>query len=172
MVGEMGDRNTPAPFEPPPWEKSQFDELARRRAAAQEDADINRALLSLEEDSIEQVDMSVVEGQKEARDVSQSEGVPVKKKELPPQTEMLLAQLKTEEPDTSKSLWKIGLVFVLFVGIIGIVLVVWGATGLIAGRDNGATVIIGGSIMIFFGLLFAGTATWLAVRTMRQQGVL
>jgi|GEM_PF-1148806 len=173
MVGEMGDRNTPKPFEPPPWEKDQFEDLARKRVVKQDDMAIEQALQSLE--NTVAPEKAVVPAKHEERAQSPT-GESVergpKEKELPPQTEMLLSQLKQQEPRTNDSLWKIGLVFALIVGIIGLVLTVWGVTGIIAGRENGATAFVGGSIMIFFGLLFVSMAAWLSVRTMRQQGVL
>jgi len=139
----------------------------------QSDEEIDQALRSLEDPATpEEAPVSTGNHEKAQSPTGVSVEHHVKKAVLPPQTEMLLSQLKQQEPKTSESLWKMGLFFALIVGIIGLVLTVWGVTGIIAGRENGATAFVGGTIMIFFGLLFVSMAAWLSVRTMRQQGVL
>ncbi len=170
----MGDRNTPAPFEPPPWEKEQFEELARKRAASKNDADTDKAVRSLETEAISAKTAPAVgpESVSPAAGGPEARGPVEKIRELPPGADALLAQLKASEPDVGSGLWKTGLVFTAIAGVVGLVLLVWGVTGLFTIKETGAAGVTGGSIMIFFGLFFVGVAVWLAVRIMRQRGVL
>lgn len=149
----MSDR-TSKPFEPPPWEKEQFEELARRRRASEQPGAVEPVHRVVHEAGVSEV----TTGPKE--------------NVLPAEADLLLSRLRTQESGSSESLWKTGLVLTSGVAIIGVVLVVWGITGLATIGETGAAGATGGSIMIFFGLFFVGVAAWLGVRIMRKRGVL
>ncbi len=169
-MNDVPERKAAQRFEPPPWERDQFDELARRREEARVEAEITEAVAALADNGAD-ITPTVVE------------------EELPPDTadkavvagtgqldEIALAammvQLRMEEPEKDDSLWKVGVAFSGLAAVIGSVLVVWGLAALFKAKDGGAVAMIGGFTLLVFGGLFVGVGMWMAVKSLKQRGVL
>jgi len=87
-------------------------------------------------------------------------------------TEML-ADLAAEEPKVDAHAWKVALGSAIVSAAIGGVLIVWATAAMAAaGKSGSATGRLGGLILLVFGAGFVFGALWLALRTLRQRGVL
>jgi hypothetical protein len=164
------DRRASKPFEPPPWEREQFEELRRKKEEDQADREIEAAVRKLDLPG-------PVEAQKAPGEPGTSEGepaAPAAKTELPEGFDAMMAQLAVEEPAANKGAWKAGLVGAGMLVLIGLPLTVWGAFGAVraAQASAGPAGALGGGIMIVFGLGFLGLGAYTAVRNLRQGGVL
>lgn len=172
------NRRPPKPFEPPPWERDRFDELARRRQEAQEETEIAEALAALAKQQVsaepaapppaeEQPPVAAEPAQQAA-----PAAAPTERSELDDKiVDAMFVQLRAEEPAHDESLWKVSLVFSAFSALIGSVLVVWGLAALMK-TGSAAAGMIGGSILLAFGGMFVGIGAWMAVRSLKERGVL
>ena len=157
-------RREAKPFEPPPWEREAFDELARQQERDQQE----------QEPGQEQAAEQCV-AEPAAPDVSDEPPVRVegRTRDLDESSvEMMLLALKDEEPDTSAGIWKVGLAAGAVVGAIGLVLVVWGAVALARTMDVGPVGWVGSLVIGLMGVGFVILGLWLAGRSLRKQGVL
>jgi hypothetical protein len=183
---EQSDRRESKPFEPPPWERDQFEELKRQREEQQAEDELAAALTGLGQPPRKRADAALTDqegaddgevGQAEPDDGDgEQEGSrpEAKAKELPEGFEAMMARLAFEEPREGQGMWKIGLVGAAILGFIGMPLTVWGVFGLIrsAQADGEPVAAMGGAIMVLFGLGFVGLAAYMAMRNLRQGGVL
>lgn len=142
-------RREPRRFEPPPWEREQFERLERERAGGAAPAPPEPEAPTLPEPAAREPEPAG----------------------LPGVDEMLLA-LKAEEPPAVEAAWKLGLVVAVLVGTIGIMLVIWGMVALARSAASGPAGIMGATIMSVMGGLFVGLATWMGARSLKQRGVL
>jgi len=151
-------------FEPPPWEQEQFDELARRK---QTETPVDEVLVEVAEDGKVTADTPAPEAP-----------VPTGPKTAGPQAEedlrieAMLLGLKDEEPEFGTELWKASLAAGAVLVAVGTVLAVWGVFATAAARKTGAIGLLGGGILVVFGVGFAGVGGWMAFRILRQRGVL
>jgi hypothetical protein len=162
-------------FEPPPWEQDQFEELARRKDAEKAVAEIAVSLDGpTQEASTEE---SKAQGPA-ARDVCTMEGPQggeaavgeAADEELRIETMML--GLRNEEPPFGTQLWKFAIAAGAVLVAVGIVIVIWGIFAVSVASRTGALGSLGGGVLVIFGLGFAGLGGWIALKTLRQQGVL
>jgi hypothetical protein len=194
-----GQRREKPKFEPPPWEREQFDELARRKQAeeaipapepelepapAPEPAPEAAAPAATEgpphavaTEGAKQAVTTVV-AEQEPEQVATPEGEAVEaaeqeKVELDPkQVEMLLMGLRAEEPRAEEAYWKITTIVGAASALIGLLLTVWGVVALATPKKAGA----GGAFLVtgllLFGIGFLVGGVWVVFRSLRQQGVL
>jgi hypothetical protein len=194
-------------FEPPPWEKEQFEELARQRAE-QERAERERA----EQERAEQAEaaereragsdaqaaaeaaheIAAVELGGEAGEVAAEAAAPAgvsagersataepavdAAAEPKPQVDekrvaMMMLELKAEEPDALEGVWLINIAAGIAVTLIGLAIAVWGLFAF-GNRSLGTIGVLGGFVMLMFGVGFIAAGAWLVYRAMRQRGVL
>ena len=157
-------------FEPPPWEKEQFDQPSEAQKEQR-----------VEQETTEQPKPAEVEAEEE-EEVS-AEKVIQKETSTPPlaegqagpseaQMEAMLVSLKAEEPKGDRAFWKWGLVFSALMALTGSVVMIWGIVAFQATRGTGTAGVAGSSIMIIFGAAFIAIAGWAAYKILRQQGVL
>jgi hypothetical protein len=178
-------RKQPKGFEPPPWEREQFEELARRRAA-QADADAAAAA-----EAAAAVVAAVEEAPSEASAIEEPVPEPVGKIEepareavaadAPPEHEAvdprkvtaMLMELSAEEGPTMAPVRQAGKAFAGVVGGAGAAMLVLAVfTGMTAaGAETGADVAGTGAVFIaVFGLMAVGAAAWLWIRADRSRG--
>lgn len=189
-------------FEPPPWEKDAFDELKRKRAEEQEAevAPADTAAASqgqptaippevagtdagaapegvagiaepLNDDGLEWLEAV----QESAATTAQAAaGTPARPAGAVDEAKVayMLAELAAQEPDTRRSLGTLALWSAAVLGCAGLVFVVWGVVALAGSGTTGRVGAIGGSLFFLVGGAATGAAIWLAVRTLRQRGVL
>lgn len=171
-------------FEPPPWERDQFDELNRRKQAEQEtaaeqaeQADVTAAL---EEAAAKAAgpDETVVptavigEGNVEMSSDTLVAGVADGGGDEDERIDAMLLGLKSEEPPFGRQLWKVSIVAGMVLAATGLIMTVWGVFAIAATGRTGALGSLGGGILVAFGLGFSGVGVWMAFRTLRQRGVL
>jgi hypothetical protein len=150
-------RKEPKRFEPPPWEREAFDEIQRRRAEQDADVEIAEAVSGLGKE----------EGEGEA--ALPAREAPVLDEQ---RVNAMLLELAATERQSHKRFERLNLVLMAVTAAIGIVLAVWGGAALSRAKQIGQVGILGGLGLMFFGALFFGVAAWMAVRQLRQQGVL
>jgi len=178
------NRRTPKNFEPPPWERDQFEELAKRREEVRKEAELEAALGELQAQAAEEHPQQPVVPAPEAQAAPAGQGAPdspVSARENGADQEgsglderlldAMFVQLRAEEHEREGSLWKVGLVFSAVSALIGSVLVVWGIAALVrAGSETAG--MIGGITLLMFGGLFVGVGAWMAARGLKERGVL
>ena len=176
-------RDKPKPFEPPPWEKEQFDELERRKAAEKaaegSTEQATGAAAVGEEPSTagpapEKQEERPLAREPETRgDTAQAETASAGPKGEPvsqPSIEAMLVQLKGEEPPVGKGIWKVSLAVSFVVVVIGLAV---STVGLVAlSRRLGQAGTLGGFVLLTFGISFIAIGIWVTFQTLRQQGVL
>lgn len=179
-------------FEPPPWERDAFDDLARKKA--EEDAATEAAeaaaltaeaaeppaagpqldvppLVAPAEESRAEVPAPVQPEPAESGQQGQQGAERTKLDEA--RVIEMLADLRSEEPQVKGTFEKIGLFGAFATGLIGIVLLFWAMAAFVAGsRHPGPVAFFGGSVLALFGAMFIGLAFWVAARTLRQRGVI
>lgn len=179
MMMDISNKREAGQFEPPPWEREQFEELQRRR---QEQDRLEQASEHVAA-PVEQTPIVEPQPNMAAREDEASPEEVVSKE---PQTESppretgaddkmmaaMLLQLQAEEPARNEALWKIGIVFSIGAIAIGLVLLVWGFVAMVRTGSLGATGVVGSTILMAFGGLFVGLGIWTAVRSLKQRGVL
>jgi hypothetical protein len=191
-------RREAKPFEPPPWEREQFDRLARERAeqeAAQKAAAVELAArmglaaTDPQGDGTAAGQLAAVTGPRPAQVEPAPIEDPTPVTEAPVQTpapepvakvggqvdeaqlEVLLMGLRAEEAPALNDTWMVAIISAIVTGSVGVVLLVWGLVAL-AKPNMGPTGVMGGTILVVFGLVFMGIGGWIAFRTLRQRGVL
>jgi len=195
--GPPPPRREPRRFEPPPWERDQFErhwkeqaerEQAEREAAAAaaqqvqdaepEAADEVAAVAAdagpaapPEEQSSEDRPRAHVNRLEESPEGEEqvASHVPAGQRLDEKQVELMMLELKAEEPPVLRGAWKVSLGAGVVVGLIGIVVGVWGIVAIARLGSAGA---FGGMVLVAFGLAFVGIGGWLVFGAMREQGVL
>ncbi|MDP2183395.1 MAG: hypothetical protein Q8K99_12605 [Actinomycetota bacterium] len=156
-------RREASKFEPPPWEREQFEELQRLRTEEERGPEAEEP-------------QAAVPDREQPGEVAESAAVAAVAKEKPTvdeaETERMLAILSVEEPPTHRGFWRIGLAASAFLVVLGGVLMIWGIVGLMRTIDSGPAGVLGGSIMITMGAGFISIGAWTAYRSLQQRGVL
>jgi len=189
-VGDQGfdfdtsERREARKFEPPPWERDQFERLARERAEQEAAEAKARAALAEREPAAApttSVEGPVPEGLAangrpedvvfpvgERTDVA---GIPIHRHADDPEIAAMIVELKAEEPPALQDTWMIAAMSAIVLAAVGMVLLVWGLAG---AAKTGAKPIgaLGGMILALLGMGFCGMGAWLGFRTLRQRGVL
>jgi len=201
-MADQPHRRTAKPFEPPPWEKERFEELARERERAAEGAAAASAAAAAEmaaaeagvaeHDAAEDQDEPSGAGAAQAGAPSVTAGAAVaaedlrvetmreaRESEAPGETPLsearfdtMLMMLKAEEPDSVSEIWKVGIAAGAFLVMMGLVLVVWAGVALARTLESGPTAYLGAGIMGLTGSAFVALGAWLVLRSLRKQGVL
>jgi hypothetical protein len=185
-------RRQPREFEPPPWEKDQFEQLARERAeqeriereaalVAQAEAEKAASEHSAEEDAGagEQVAQAALPQSDGSTGVAETAPAGVEDQPAAEpravlderQVELLLLGLREEEPETLAGMWLVSSVAGAVVVVVGLAIGLWG-TAAMFNRSLGSTGKLGGTVLVVFGLAFVGVGGWLVYRALRQRGVL
>jgi hypothetical protein len=168
-----GQRRHKPTFEPPPWEREQFEELARRK---QEEAVIplvpdvrepaDEDLTGLAENIVVVAEDSTPEAGAESEPEDEAPKLDEK------QMALLMMRLRAEEPRPEKVYWKAitasGVVCVL----VGLFLTTWGVVVAVTPKKPGPVGVIMVVGLVGFGLGFLGGGVWLILKSLRQQGVL
>ncbi len=164
-------------FEPPPWEREAFEQLARERRQAEEQSQ-RQEQQEQEQEPNEQPGEVLAEA---AMQAFRAEAVAVDTDEASPEpaapasgpaVEVMLSALRAEEPDVTAAAGKLGIVAAVFVVAIGTMLIVWGAVALARTLEAGPVGWLGSGIMVFMGIGLVSLGIWLGGRSLRKQGVL
>lgn len=178
-MADRAGRRDPRSFEPPPWEQAQFQELAKLKTA--------EPVVTPEEPqvhaTIADADTSLITPGAVADEVIEPQSPPTEAAG-PIQTGdsgsavdeaamlEMMAKLAADEPPVVQSIWQLAIIASTVLGSIGLMMVVFGAVGLARTARTGLTAVLGGSTLISFGIGMIALAVWMAVRTLKQRGVL
>lgn len=159
-------------FEPPPWEKDLFEQREREKAEAEAEAELEQQAREAAaettvaaEEVPPQAEVSPVETEPEKPEKPAPKGELDQK-----QVELMLFELRAEEPDPLARTWVANIVAGAVLVLIGLSVGAWGAAAL--AKHLGATGTLGGMVMVVFGLAFVGIGGWLVLKGLRQRGVL
>ena len=183
------ERREAKKFEPPPWERDQFDQLERQRAereavaareaeAARAQAEADAAWAAAEAAAAaEDADTRPASEAPLAADaaVPQVAEVPAAGGHAATderQVERMLAELAAEEPASARSYWKTNVIVGSGLVIFGSVFLIWGIAGLVAAKGAGVAGMLGGTVMLIFGAGFVFGGMYVVVKNLRQRGVL
>lgn len=172
-------RKAPKQFEPPPWEREAFEELAQRRGE-QEVADASAVAISTDEHAPDRL-ADVLAAQPKTTTVAAVEASASRERPASSaavdeaQVLEMLVGLKAQEPTQNRVLSTAGLAVAALCGVMGTISIVWAlAAGFKASKatSNGDVAAFGAVVLGLFGMLFIGLAGWLWFKVMRQRGVL
>jgi hypothetical protein len=165
------EKRAARPFEPPPWEKSAFDELEKRR---QEPGPEEEARGIAESETIAADAVPAAAGAKAEPDFVHTSGDVVSTGGGIPESKVveMMAGLAAEEPRPHESYWSVALAVSLVLVAIGAVLLIWGVAALVSSSTTGWIGQLTGTGLGLFGTFFIGMGLWLLYRTLRQRGVL
>jgi hypothetical protein len=176
-----GQRRDKPAFEPPPWERDQFEELARQRREAEEaQAAANAALAQQQAAVLEAEALAQAEAPAEAGLIEEL-GEPVvaagkagaETPELDPKhVEVLMLGLRAEEPRPDEAYWKITMIAGVTSALIGMVVTTWGVVAMATPKKAGAGPILIVMMLLVFGLGFVIGGAWVVFKSLRQRGVL
>jgi hypothetical protein len=156
MSDDAERRNRPQ-FEPPPWELERFEELARKREAAEK-----AATPAPEEAS----------GELLVEPEPASPTSPARAKAAPTLDERkvkaMLVQLSGEEGPATRTVAQAGKVTAMILVAIGVGMMVFGAV--LASRSAAVEGRIGAGVIAILGAFVAGFAGWMWVRANNEQG--
>ncbi len=166
MTG-IPEKREPRRFEPPPWEREQFEDLARRKADEQEEAGKEESSAPSEEEA------SSLPAEEPGQELAEQQmRPPGAKEEIPPEAfDMMIAALREEEPGATAETWKVGLAAAVLMGTIGLALVIWGAVALARTVGAGPAGVMGSAIMVIMGGLLVALSVWMGQRSLQQRGV-
>ena len=156
-----GEKREAKRFEPPPWEKDQFEELARQRAEDERTAP-PQELPAVAPQAIVTPEGATPEA---------ATGPPASTVDDARVTEML-AELAAEEPPATRAYWKTSVAVGAGIVAFGAVFVIWGMAALVATRRIGTVGMFGGSVLLLFGAGFVVGGLYVVVKNLRQRGVL
>lgn len=168
----MSQRREARRFEPPPWEKGQFEELERRRAEEHADLELDEALADLDSRPLEPEEAGDQAPLDDAPRNVQAAGGSAPSGPDDAAVAAMLAQLAAEEPGGERSYWKAGVAVAVLLGALGFVLVVWGIAGMLSARRSGQVGLAGGTGLIVIGGLFIGACVWVVTSNLRKRGVI
>jgi hypothetical protein len=84
----------------------------------------------------------------------------------------MLIGLRAEEPEALQGAWAVSLGAGIMVGVIGVIVAIWGMAAMGRSGGMGAVGTMAATILLLFGLGFLGIGGWLIFRALRQRGVL
>jgi uncharacterized membrane protein len=171
-----GQRRDKPTFEPPPWERDQFEELAKQKAEAEqaqaeEDAALAASLAALAEPVAEEAPAPAEVAETREAQTDQVEGV--EKPELDPKhVEVLMMGLRSEEPRPEEAYWKISMFAGVTSALIGLVVTTWGVVALATPKQPGIGPFMLVTMLLVFGVGFMAGGAWVVFNSLRQRGVL
>lgn len=164
-MGDSPGRREAGKFEPPPWEREQFEELQRLRA---EQESVQRAEETEEQTPVPEVSEESARAERpEAGAGAVIDGPGVDESEA----ERMLTMLSIEEPPAHRGFWRFGVAASAFLAVVGGVLMIWGIVGLMRTIGSGPAGVLGGAIMITMGAGLISLGAWTAYRSLQQRGV-
>lgn len=179
------ERRDPKRFEPPPWEREQFDQLEQKRERESEEDSVFAEAPTSPEDAAVRAEAAVEKSGApvESSSPTESPGTEVtgqadagKSEVVSPDgltEQQMLLLLKAEEPPASRAVVTAATIVSAIVVVFGAVLMIWGIVAYVATRgaaDPRGT--WGSATMIFFGMLFMGLGVYQGYKTMQKRGVL
>jgi hypothetical protein len=160
MSDDAERRNRPQ-FEPPPWERERFEELARKREAAEK-----AATPAPEEASGELlVEPEPASPVSPAREPEGAKAAPTLDER---KVKAMLVQLSGEEGPATRTVAQAGKVTAMILVAIGVGMMVFGAV--LASRSAAVEGRIGAGVIAILGAFVAGFAGWMWVRANNEQG--
>ncbi len=174
-MADSPDRRAPKAFEPPPWEREQFDELAKTKQA--EEAVTGTAPEPVDAPAEEAFEPAAAEsGQRTTAPAASGDAVDREAESSAKVDDAalveMMATLAAEEPPAAQGLWQLGVIVAVGIGALGLMMLVIGAVGLSKTADSGPIGVLGGTILVGFGIGMIAIAVWMTVRTLKQRGVL
>ena len=180
------ERREARQFEPPPWERDQFEKHKREQAEREAAAEAARAKVLAQQEAEQAAEKpdelpgigaasatggavgAGALGAGEAGKASQE----VHKAEIDEkQVALMMLDLRAEEPAALEGVWVVNMMAGVIVLLVGFASSIWGATAL-ARRGLPVAATLGGFILLAFGLGFLGLGGWLIFKALRQRGVL
>ncbi len=147
-------------FEPPPWEKHLFEQLAKEQEQEQGTDQVQRKVAAEEPEPAPTPEVTVSSEEPQLDEV---------------QLASMLFELRAEEAPATGMYAKATLVAGAILLLVGIVMVIWSFVMIVVALrapDQGRSGVFIGMTVLVFGAGFAGTGAWFVFKTLRQQGVL
>ena len=161
------DVRHPREFEPPPWERDQFDELRRRRELEQAQSDeAASAAGEAQPPPGAAPEPAAGPGGGRASRV-RADGLERDQAEV----DLMMLELASEEPDVAQPFRRAGMVIAAIVALVGFAIVVAGIAALVVqGARGGVMGGLAGAVVIVFGALLMAGGGWLTILALRQRG--
>ncbi|HEY3317680.1 MAG TPA: hypothetical protein VGK50_04595 [Coriobacteriia bacterium] len=157
-------------FEPPPWEREQFESLQER---FEEDARIEPEQVPAEPERAPAEEPEESSGDEATAPAPSPQAKPERAEPAPgvPQAELdaMLARLRAEEPKVDEHLKSVTVFASVIAMILGVSMLVWGLYATMTARGHMAS-LVGAVIVIGMGLVFGLAGLWAGWRATNEQG--
>ena len=180
-MGDQPQRREARNFEPPPWERDRFEQLARRKAEERADEEIAAAIAGLGEAGAQPPEPLPVAETTGAQETGAGEakaaGAAVEADEKQggfTEARMLemLAELSLEDPPATSGISRFGFLGGVLFAAVGLMLVVFGIVILVRGSGSERSTALNGAVILGMGLGLVSLASLAVVRSLRQRGVI
>ena len=160
-------------FEPPPWEREQFERHHREQEERERAAQEARDKVLAEQEAARAAEQSATEPETALGGECENAGPPesAKAEVDEKQVALMMLGLRAEEPVVLEGAWLVNLVAGVVVGLVGFASLIWGIAAL-ARKGMPAAGTLGGFVLLAFGVGFLGVGGWLVFKALRQRGVL
>lgn len=174
-----GQRRGKPSFEPPPWERDQFEELARRKQAEREaqtvEAEPPAGPVDVGQGRLPEAERPEggVLSEEPPSDEPRS-GPAAKERAQIDETQVteLMMGLRAEEPRPEKMYWKIVAGSGVVSTLIGLMISTWAVAVMVAPKQAGGGEVLFEVTLLLSGLGFVAGGAWVVFKSLRQQGVL
>ncbi len=173
-----GQRRDKPSFEPPPWERDQFDELSKRKAEEQAEFEVEQPVepVAGEQESTAAETAGEHQGSERTETDAETDAEAAGESERPvvdaKQVEVLLMGLRAEEPRPEVTFQKITVIVGVVAALVGLAIATWGVIVLVTPAGSAPGAVFLASSLLLFGLGFMGIGAWVVYKSLRQQGVL
>jgi hypothetical protein len=161
-MSDDAERRRPPQFEPPPWERDRFEELARQRAIA------DRAAATGTDETADEVSPACAEPATAVTPTQDTEGTKAAPALDERKVQAMLIQLSGQEGPATRPVAEAGKVTAIILVAVGMAMVVFGAV--LASRAAAIEGRIGAAVIVLLGALVTGFAAWMWVRANSEQG--
>ncbi len=179
-MAEDRDKKRPRSFEPPPWEREQFEELARRReqearlreerTRAEAEAEEAMRRVAAQASTAAEERQPAAEGGTEAVPGAETSVVPTGGDDP---AKRLLFQLQAEEREQyGGSIWRFGIAAAVLLAVIGCGMLAISVRAAARTTESGMAGLVGSAIIGIVGTLILGIAVWQGVRSYEKRGEL
>ena len=180
-MADNDDQRNRREFVPPPWERDQFDELARRKAEQDLDRLVETIGVPTKSATPEQGSGTGTSEAAETATGAAAEPGAAEAKTTPgvssgefplsdAELQVMLYGLKADEPDAVRGVSLVSLIVAGFMAVGGALILGYGMFALSTSMNAGPSAAVGAATVIVVGGLFIAAGAWLAARGLRQRG--
>ncbi|GAB4279654.1 MAG: hypothetical protein Kow0056_13110 [Coriobacteriia bacterium] len=170
----------PRKFEPPPWEKEQFEAIQRRKqesgqgrpgAPGEDEAGSGAGPTEAQQAPVRPQEQGPTGEQPATQGDATRPAGEERTKDIEAEAEALLASLSLEERETAAGPdpFKLAIGAAAFLVFVGTVFLIYAFIALSRSYQAGLVAVVGSMIVALMGLMFIGTGAWMGIRAYNRR---